>query len=150
MIRSVLVICEGNICRSPLAAALLARELPHLDVTSAGTHALVGWPADPYAVDLMRERGIDLRGHVARTVDHRMVRSHDLILAMTLALRGEVLTRFPFARGRVYRLLHEAQGDVGDPYRQDKATFEASLKQIEVGVLDWRGRIRSMAPTTES
>lgn len=143
MIRSVLMVCEGNICRSPLAAALLAREMPELEVTSAGTHALVGWPADPHAVELMRERDIDLSDHSARTLSPHLMRSHDLVLVMTLAQRKELLARHPFSRGRVYRLLHDEQGDVVDPYRQDLTAFRSSLVQIERGVFSWLHRLRA-------
>ncbi|SAL70424.1 protein tyrosine phosphatase [Caballeronia cordobensis] len=149
MIRSVLMVCEGNICRSPLAAAMLAQALPDLEVDSAGTHALVGAPAAAHAIDLMRERGIGLSGHVARTVNLQMMRSHDLILVMTLGQRDELLARFPFARGRVYRLLHDAQDDVADPYRQDRAAFEASLVQIEGGVRYWLDRLHHMTLVPE-
>ena len=97
MIRSVLMVCEGNVCRSPLAAALLAREVPGLEVASAGTRALVGAGADLHAVELMSERSIDISGHVARTVDPQMMRSYDLVLVMTSAQREELLTRYPFA-----------------------------------------------------
>ncbi|MDR5814791.1 MULTISPECIES: low molecular weight protein-tyrosine-phosphatase [unclassified Caballeronia] len=148
MIRSVLMVCEGNICRSPLAAALLAQAMPGIEVGSAGTHALTGQPADPQAVELMRARGIDLSGHVARPASSVLLRRHDLILVMALGQRETLLARHPFARGRVYRLMHAAQRDVGDPYRQGRAAFEAALTHIESGLREWLGRLRPASHAT--
>jgi protein-tyrosine phosphatase len=70
-IGKVLFVCVGNICRSPMAAALLAHRFSvrgggAASVESAGVAALVGRPADSLAVDLLRERGIDLSAHRAR------------------------------------------------------------------------------------
>ena len=62
MIRKVLVVCEGNICRSPLACALLARALPHIGFSSAGTHARTGEGADPLVAEMARVRGVNLAG----------------------------------------------------------------------------------------
>ena len=69
MIRHVLVVCVGNICRSPMAEALLRRELRGQEgftVDSAGLGALVGHPASEYSVELMAEIGEDISGHRAR------------------------------------------------------------------------------------
>ncbi|KIG11469.1 low molecular weight protein-tyrosine-phosphatase [Caballeronia concitans] len=143
MIRSVLMVCEGNVCRSPLAAALLAERSPHLEVMSAGTAALDGHSADPIAIDLMRERDIDVTGHIARTANLQLMRGSDLVLAMTRAQLDWLLSRYPFARGRVYLLLHEGAGDVVDPFRKSRACFEACLKQIETGVAEWSERLRA-------
>ena len=67
MIRHILVVCVGNICRSPMAEALLRdalREQQDIIVESAGLGALVDHPASEYAVTLMRERGLDISRHV--------------------------------------------------------------------------------------
>jgi protein-tyrosine phosphatase len=135
MIASVLVICEGNVCRSPMACALLAGLLPHTRVVSAGTHARVGEGASPLAIDVMAARGMDIRAHVATAVHENMVRHADLVMTMTTAQRRVIESRHAFARGRVYRLCREC--DVIDPYRRDRTIFETSLQQIERGVAQW-------------
>ena len=66
MIRHILVVCVGNICRSPMAEALLKRELREQDgftVESAGLGALVGHSASDISVERMDEMGIDITGH---------------------------------------------------------------------------------------
>jgi protein-tyrosine phosphatase len=135
MIRSILVLCEGNVCRSPIAGALLARHLPGTRVVSAGTRALVGHGAYPLAVDTMAARGIDIASHVATDVNLHLVRSADLVLTMSAAQQQTIEAGYPFARGRVYRLCEAC--DVIDPYRKGRAIFEASLQQIEQGVARW-------------
>jgi protein-tyrosine phosphatase len=135
MIASILVLCEGNVCRSPMARALLAKRMPHTRVVSAGTHALVGEGAYPKAVEAMAARGLDIRSHVASAVTQQMVRDADLVLTMTAEQRRVIETAYAFATGRVYRLCSEC--DVIDPYRKDQRTFDASFQQIEQGVARW-------------
>src|SRR3954470_16771692 len=65
-IGKVLFVCVGNVCRSPMAAAVLEHRARNLVVKSAGLAALVGEPAVPHALELMREKGIDLSRHRAR------------------------------------------------------------------------------------
>ena len=107
MIDRVLVVCVGNICRSPMAEALLRARLgrrPRFTVSSAGVSALVGHPADPAALELMRERGIDIAGHRARQVTPDLVALHDLVLVMERGHEGAVLAIAPQARGKVHSI----------------------------------------------
>ncbi|MDP9154253.1 MAG: low molecular weight phosphotyrosine protein phosphatase [Pseudomonadota bacterium] len=133
----VLMVCEGNICRSPIAAALLARELPHLDVQSAGTHAHVGESANPVAVQLADERGLDIRTHIARLVTSAHVRDAQLVLTMTRAQRGLIEMNYPHAKGKVFRLGEYDAVDIVDPYMRSPFIFELAMSQIEQGVSRW-------------
>ena len=85
MIDRILVVCIGNICRSPMAEGLLRLRLAGrtgVTVGSAGIAARVGEPADPMAQGLMRERGIDIAGHRARQLTPELAGAHDLVLVM--------------------------------------------------------------------
>jgi protein-tyrosine phosphatase len=137
MIRSVLMVCEGNVCRSPLAAALLAREVPGLEVASAGTRALVGAGADATVAEVAREHGIALDSHVATQLDTTLVRDADLILTMTQQQRDSVESAWPFARGKVFRLCDQEGSDVIDPYRRHRAVCDLSFAQITQGISQW-------------
>ncbi|MFL5359908.1 MAG: low molecular weight phosphotyrosine protein phosphatase, partial [Myxococcales bacterium] len=79
MFDRVLMVCTGNICRSPMAQVLLADALKKrgidVAVESAGLGALVGHPADPIAVKLMQARGLDLSGHRGRQLTREIIRS---------------------------------------------------------------------------
>ena len=137
MTSHVLMVCEGNICRSPIAAALLSHDLPRLNVTSAGTHALVGQGADPIALQLMDDRGLDIRTHIATLLTEAHVRSAQLILTMTRVQRGLIEANYPHARGKVHRLGEHDGVDIVDPYRRGLFIFELAMSQIEQGVSRW-------------
>ena len=139
---TVLVVCIGNICRSPMAEALLAKSLPQMTVSSAGTGALIGHPADPIAQALMAERGLDLGYHRARQVTQAMCVEADLILTMDEGQRRHIENNYPLTRGRVFRLAETAKLNIPDPYRMGQEAFEHALQLIDAGVKTWAERIR--------
>ncbi|CAB3777114.1 Low molecular weight protein-tyrosine-phosphatase Ptp [Paraburkholderia ultramafica] len=141
----VLMVCEGNICRSPVARAFLRRELPHLEVNSAGTRALVGERADPLVMQLATARGLDLSDHVATALTYEHVRAAELILGMTQAQRDLILATYPFARGKVFRLGEHDQVDIVDPYQRHHAAFELAFAQIESGISNWLNVMTTLA-----
>ena len=113
---SVLLVCSGNTCRSPMAEALLKRLLDAGDkvqrpvrVQSAGTGALAGAAATPEAIAVMDERGIDLRGHRARRVTSILAADADLVLTMEARHRQRVLELLPELEGRVFTLKEGAR-----------------------------------------
>ncbi len=106
-------------------------------VQSAGITALVGRPADPLAVELLAERGIDLSGHRGRQLTPEMIASADLVLVMEAAQQQEIERLSKAARGRVHRLGRFGGFDVDDPYRLPRAAFERALRQIERGLDDF-------------
>jgi protein-tyrosine phosphatase len=106
-------------------------------VESAGIMALVGRPADPIAVELLAERGIDISGHRARKLTPEMIATADLVLVMEAAQQQEIERLSKAARGRVHRLGRFGSYDVEDPYRLPRAAFERALRQIERGLDDF-------------
>jgi protein-tyrosine phosphatase len=95
----ILFVCEGNVCRSPLAAALLVRALAEggvpLDVASAGTRALVGAPADEHTRAVARRENVDLEGHRARQLDRQTAEAATLLLAASRRVRSEAVAIHP-------------------------------------------------------
>ena len=82
MFKNVMMVCIGNICRSPIAEVYLKYLQPELNVYSSGLGALVGKPADPSAIALMQAKGIDLGNHCAQQINSVLVAGADLILAL--------------------------------------------------------------------
>ena len=128
-----------------MAEALLRQKLSanksDIVVESAGIGALVGKPADPIAVELMAERGIDLGAHRARQLTADLAREFELILTMEQGHVGAVEQIAPAARGKVFRLGKWSNFEIPDPYRLPRAEFERALELIDRGVDDVVRRI---------
>lgn len=124
-----------------MAERLLAEALPESKVSSAGLGALVGYPADPLARELMEERGLSIEAHRARQISLDLCQRADVILVMDAEQRREVERRYPFTSGKVFRLCEHSKRDVPDPYKAGRASFEASLALIEDGTTQWANRI---------
>jgi len=92
MMESILIVCEGNICRSPMAEAMLRQAMPGRRVASAGLNALVGMPAAPYAQEVMRMRGFDVSTHRAQQIGRSLCTDADLILVMDRRQRASLRT----------------------------------------------------------
>ena len=145
MIRHILVVCVGNICRSPMAEALLRHELrgQEIAVESAGLGALVGEPASEHAVDLMRERGIDIMSHRGQQLTPELVAGTDLILVMESRHKRVIEENEPVARGKVFRLGEWQDLEIADPHRLPREAFEEALQMIDRGVADWVERLKA-------
>lgn len=121
-----------------MAEVLLARRLREKGVgavvESAGLAALVGWPADPIACEVVKARGLDLGAHRARQLTPELIRRADLVLTMEADQQRAVEELDSSARGRVHRIGRIGRFDVPDPYRQGRAAFEQSLALIERGI----------------
>jgi protein-tyrosine phosphatase len=143
MVKRVLMVCMGNICRSPTAEGVfrdyVRRHAPDLDieVDSAGTHDYhVGEPPDPRALRAAARRGFDLSDLRARQVVHEDFARFDLILAMDRPNYEALIARSPAGhRPRIRLLLEFAQAagreDVPDPYYGDAKGFEEVLDLVE-------------------
>ena len=143
---SILYVCTGNICRSPLAEALLkdhARRhdaAARLRVSSAGTHGLTGYPATPEAQEAGRRWGLDLSAHRAREITPAIAAAADIILAATQRHHDWLRRRFPEKKNAVYLALlfpHRLgaeppdQTDIPDPIGESVEHYLAVLGMLQ-------------------
>lgn len=139
--RNILVVCVGNICRSPMAEFFLKQEFPELTIHSAGISGMVGYPADEKARHCMQRMGIDMQSHKARKLNSDMVRQADLILVMSKNQQQHIEQTWPFAKGKTFRLGHWQTANIADPYQHDQAFFDNTCQQIQQCVADWKKHI---------
>lgn len=138
MFNSILVVCVGNICRSPTGERLLRRGLPGKTVHSAGLSALVGHAADDTASDVAAEHGVSLEGHQARQLTGELCRQHDLILVMEKGHIDAVGRLAPEVRGKTMLFGHwRQQMEISDPYRKSREAFEQVFTQLEQSAQQW-------------
>ena len=133
-VNSIVTVCTGNICRSPVAELLLARALgPDAVVTSAGTHAMVGHGIPAPMLMCLDGDDIDGRGHRARQFAEPLARDAELIICMTARHRAWAVSEAPFAMKRTF-LLSEvaAAAAAGAPLAGGPAGIAAAVQQYRV------------------
>ncbi len=104
---SILFVCTGNICRSPIAERLFGTRIDStrpVIASSAGTAGLTGFPMDAPAAQVLRELGGDSDGHVARRLTPALIAESDLILTGQTSHRSAVVLADPMAFRRVFTL----------------------------------------------
>ncbi|SDQ89104.1 low molecular weight protein-tyrosine-phosphatase [Quadrisphaera sp. DSM 44207] len=147
----VTFVCTGNLCRSPIAEAVVRAAVEHegladrVEVDSAGTDpwSVMGDPADSRAVALLERHGYDASTHVARVLDRSAIRRTDLVVAMARnheeVLRGWAGEDDDPGRIRLMRsfdpgAVAKDKLDVLDPFYGKKKDFERVLRQVEAAV----------------
>ena len=138
---NILVVCVGNICRSPMAEALLKQRYPHKNIDSAGVGALVGHSADPAALEIMAGQEIDITNHVAKQIDEGLAKKADLIFTMSDSQTKWIEERWPFSRGKTFKLGHWQNKDIADPYKHEMSAFETAYQDIVVSLEQWADKI---------
>lgn len=149
---SVLFVCTGNICRSPIAEQLFRAYLdsPGIEYSSAGTHAAVEWAMPSEASDVSERLGGNPSAHSARQLSAKLIEQSDLVIALAREHRSKIVrtvpraSRYTFTLREFVRLLEEVTADsaVSDLLRNDLA---GTLRELVPAVASRRGQTSPVA-----
>jgi protein-tyrosine phosphatase len=143
--KRILIVCYGNVCRSPYMEAILRRELPGVTVASAGFVGS-GRSVPDASLKVSARRGVDLFAFRSHPLVAGEVESADLIVTMDAAQARELTARFPRSAARIVVAgdldpRFESTRAIRDPWNQAESVFEMSFDRLDrcaatlVGVL---------------
>src|ERR1017187_9827089 len=141
--KTILFICTGNVCRSPMAEALFRRAAAgrgEFRVFSAGLGAVDGQPPTAHSVEAMRELGMDISGQRSRMLTTDLVRQADYIFGMTHSHVDTIALLYPPAAEKIFLLrefddtLEEFEKDISDPIGGSYEVYENCRDHIEQGI----------------
>ena len=151
----VLVVCTGNICRSPYIEHLLQGELDQVwgqgrvMVRSAGTHALAGQTIDPGSATALRARGQAAPDFRARHLLVADIAAADLVIAVTREHRSAVVRMSPTALRRTTTLAEVALAAPLVPaIRRDEGDLSAAVRTVAAAVVAHRPALVDIPPRT--
>ncbi len=141
--KSILFVCTGNTCRSPMAEFLFRHRLGRdaaWQALSAGVIAVPDCPASQEAHEVLDELGIDASEHRSRPLSPELVEQATLIAAMTQGHRNELLARFPEVADKVRLLTEFGTGgdmqEIADPVGQSVGVYRYTRDQIDRAMAD--------------
>jgi len=141
--KTVLFVCTGNVCRSPMAEGLFRHAVEgrgEYRVLSAGLGAMEGQPPSPYAVQAVKELGIDISPQRSRMLTPELVQQADYIFGMTHSHIDTVMMLYPFAAEKTFLLrefdetLDQFEKDISDPIGGSYEIYLTCRDQIEQGL----------------
>jgi len=142
MFERILVVCDGNICRSPTVAFMLKEMKPEKHVVSAGLVGLSGHEMEPTARAVALENGLPCGEHVASKLDSEMCLASDLILVMESRQKDRINLRFPEASGKTFLLTQwNGKHDIPDPYKRGRDAFERIYPMMRDACQIWAAKL---------
>ena len=142
MFERILVVCDGNICRSPTVENMLAQRT-RKTVSSAGLVALVGKEMDATAREVAAENGLECKPHSGTKLTRELCRQADLILVMEQRQKDRISEMAPESSGKTM-LLGKWLGDkeVPDPFKRSREVYEQAYVIMDEAVNEWVKRLK--------
>ena len=137
----ILFVCTGNTCRSPMAEYFAKQyiqenDLEEFEVNSAGINAVTGEKASSEAIEVMKEKDIDITGHKSKMLMEADLKESDRVFAMTNSHKEVIEDMYGYEE--VYTLKHFVQScedcDILDPYGYDIDKYRKTRDEIEYAV----------------
>lgn len=154
MFDKILVVCLGNICRSPTGEFALKQLLPGKTIASAGLHAMrhrsadgqdgKGWDMDATARAVAERNGLACPTHEAQQLTRELIGHYDLILVMENEQRNHIAKRYPEAHAKTMLLgqwLQPGGKDIPDPYKKSDEVYQHVYQLIDQACQAWAQKI---------
>ncbi|HDR1021074.1 TPA: low molecular weight phosphotyrosine protein phosphatase [Pasteurella multocida] len=147
MFENILVVCMGNICRSPVGEKLLQQYFPEKSIISAGIVAeesgLVGKTADPQMIQIAKQSNLDISCHLAQQLTPTLCNQAELILVMDKEQIELVHQLCPASIGKVMLFGHwlTPQLEIPDPYKKDIGIYDSVYKKLELAAYQWKQKL---------
>nr|WP_314266244.1 protein tyrosine phosphatase [uncultured Moellerella sp.] len=142
MFNNILVVCMGNICRSPTGERLLQQLCPNKKIHSAGIIAKNDMPANESSTRTAQKHNLSLENHQSQRLTTELCREADLILVMENDHINKVHQQFPETRGKVMlfgQWLNKIE--IPDPHKRSDEMFEHVYILMEKAAQSWNGKI---------
>jgi protein-tyrosine phosphatase len=142
MLNTILIVCTGNICRSPMGERFLQSRLPQKKIDSAGTAALIDHSADMDALRIAKKFGVSLEGHRGRQFTPTLSAAYDLILVMEKEHVRHITHIAPEARSKTMLLGHWFnQIEIPDPWHKSDEAFDHAYQLIDRACQAWVSKL---------
>jgi len=139
---TILVVCTGNVCRSPIGERFLRNMLPLKKIDSAGTAALIGHGADSSAIHAAKKFGISLDDHKGRQFTSELGARYELILVMENEHLTQIARIAPEARSKSMLLGHWINHmDIPDPWHKSEEAFDRIYQLIDRSCQAWASKL---------
>lgn len=139
--KSIMFVCTGNICRSPMAHAYLQKKVLDLKkeneyiISSCGTHAINGECATDNSIKAIEKYNVDLTKHRATHIENTDITNYDLIFGLTDSHKRQIIESYPSIKNKVFTLKEyvsseERYKDIDDPWGLSEEIYNATAKEI--------------------